>query len=88
MAAAVGPAPIQPVGDVQAWLRKLCTSSSGILYEDPFLQVRSWGVCAAGDLRAALCMLCVCALHALLGAVCAALLCHAQAACAVAAAAL
>lgn len=38
-AAAAGPPPIQPVGDVAAWFRKLCTSTSGILYEDAFLQV-------------------------------------------------
>lgn len=38
-AAAAGPAPIQPIGDVGAWFRKLCASTSGILYEDQFLQV-------------------------------------------------
>ena len=38
-AAAAGPAPIQPLGDVAAWFRKLCTATSGILYEDAFLQV-------------------------------------------------
>jgi AP-2 complex subunit alpha len=38
-AAAAGPAPIQPAGDVGAWFRKLCAATSGILYEDSFLQV-------------------------------------------------
>lgn len=38
-AAAAGPAPIQPIGDVGAWFRKLCASTSGILWEDQFLQV-------------------------------------------------
>lgn len=51
-AAAVGaeaappPAPpaIQPVGDVDAWFRKLATGGSGVLYEDPYLQVQWMGV--------------------------------------------
>lgn len=38
-AASAGPAPIQPIGDVGAWFRKLCASTSGILWEDQFLQV-------------------------------------------------
>lgn len=38
-AAAAGPPPIQPTGDVAAWFRKLCTATSGILYEDQFLQI-------------------------------------------------
>lgn len=42
-AAAAGPAPIQPIGDVGAWFRKLCASTSGILYEDQFLQVGPHG---------------------------------------------
>lgn len=34
-----GAGPIQPIGDVQAWYRALCCSTSGLLYEDPYLQV-------------------------------------------------
>lgn len=36
---ASAPAPIQPTGDVDAWLRKLASSASGVLYEDPYLQI-------------------------------------------------
>ncbi len=35
-----GPPPeIRPVGDIGEWFRKLATSSSGVLYEDTYLQV-------------------------------------------------
>ena len=39
--ALVGGAPqdVQPVGDVDAWFRKLCAAPSGSLYEDASLQV-------------------------------------------------
>ena len=39
----IGGAPegVRPVGDVQEWYRKLLTSSSGIFYEDAFLQACS-----------------------------------------------
>lgn len=33
------PPEIRPVGDISAWYQKLCTSSSGVLYEDTYLQV-------------------------------------------------
>lgn len=33
------PPQIRPAGDVDAWHRKLCTSASGVLYEDTCLQV-------------------------------------------------
>eukprot|EP00898_Chlorokybus_atmophyticus_P005519 jgi/Chlat1/5969/Chrsp4S06181 len=40
---AVAPMPsggtIQPTGSVVQWYQKLCTTDSGILYEDPFLQI-------------------------------------------------
>ena len=32
------PPEIRPVGDIAAWYQKLCTSSSGVLYEDTYLQ--------------------------------------------------
>jgi hypothetical protein len=38
-AAAAGPAPIHPIGDLAAWFRKLCINANGVLYEDPFIQV-------------------------------------------------
>ena len=39
--ALVGGAPqeVQPLGDVDAWFRKLCAAPSGVLYEDASLQV-------------------------------------------------
>ncbi len=33
----------RPTGDLEAWHRKLCTSTSGILYEDTYLQVLFFG---------------------------------------------
>ena len=33
------PPEIRPTGDIAAWYQKLCTSSSGVLYEDTHLQV-------------------------------------------------
>ena len=33
------PPQVQPVGDVDAWFRVLCQRSSGVLYEDPHLQI-------------------------------------------------
>ncbi|CAK0759184.1 hypothetical protein CVIRNUC_002678 [Coccomyxa viridis] len=33
------PPEIRPTGDIAAWYQKLCTSSSGVLYEDTYLQV-------------------------------------------------
>ena len=33
------PPEIRPLGDVEAWHRKLCVSPSGVLYEDAYLQV-------------------------------------------------
>jgi hypothetical protein len=33
------PPEIRPTGDIAAWFRKLCTSPSGVLYEDTCLQV-------------------------------------------------
>lgn len=33
------PPEIRPLGDVEAWHRKLCVSPSGVLYEDTHLQV-------------------------------------------------
>ena len=35
------PPEIRPVGDIAAWHQKLCTSSSGVLYEDTYLQART-----------------------------------------------
>ncbi len=36
-----GPPPeIRPTGDIAAWYRKLCTATSGVLYEDTYLQAR------------------------------------------------
>ena len=32
------PPEIRPAGDIAAWYQKLCTSSSGVLYEDTYLQ--------------------------------------------------
>lgn len=34
-----GAEPVRPVGDINDWFRKLCQSSSGVLYEDNYLQV-------------------------------------------------
>ena len=34
------PPEIRPAGDIAAWYQKLCTSSSGVLYEDTYLQAR------------------------------------------------
>lgn len=53
--ALVGGAPqeVQPLGDVDAWFRKLCAAPSGVLYEDASLQVlrqrTSFGCRAASD---------------------------------------
>ena len=33
------PPEVRPTGDIAAWYQKLCTSSSGVLYEDTYLQV-------------------------------------------------
>ena len=33
------PPEIRPLGDTEAWHRKLCVSPSGVLYEDAYLQV-------------------------------------------------
>lgn len=43
--ALVGGAPqeVQPLGDVDAWFRKLCAAPSGVLYEDASLQVPQQG---------------------------------------------
>ncbi|GAB4815001.1 hypothetical protein N2152v2_002047 [Parachlorella kessleri] len=38
-ATAAAAQPIAPTGDVRQWFRKLCMAHSGILYEDPYLQV-------------------------------------------------
>lgn len=35
------PPDTRPLGDIGAWFRKLCTSASGVLYEDSNLQARS-----------------------------------------------
>ena len=40
-AASSGPQPIQPIGDIAEWYRKLLTSPSGVFYEDTHLQVQS-----------------------------------------------
>jgi hypothetical protein len=38
--AAGGAAPlVEPVGSVAEWFQKLCQADSGVLYEDPFLQI-------------------------------------------------
>lgn len=39
------PPDTRPTGDIDAWYRKLCTSSSGVLYEDSNLQVRPKHIC-------------------------------------------
>mmetsp|Transcript_11333 Transcript_11333/g.41471 ORF Transcript_11333/g.41471 Transcript_11333/m.41471 type:complete len:955 (+) Transcript_11333:136-3000(+) len=31
--------PVQPIGSVEQWFKKLCAADSGILYEDPHLQI-------------------------------------------------
>lgn len=36
------PPEIRPLGDVDAWHRKLCVSPSGVLYEDAYLQASPW----------------------------------------------
>ena len=39
MGGAAATQPITPTGDPLEWFQKLCVASSGILYEDPYLQV-------------------------------------------------
>ena len=46
------PPEIRPVGDIAAWYQKLCTSSSGVLYEDTYLQVPISGVTQSSDIQA------------------------------------